>query len=558
MDKMTEETRRHFRLVISILLIVLVIAGLFALNGRNISNDQIDLNTGWDATINEKEYPDIVLEDFLFDVAQIGDVLTLSRELPDVGENATIRLWMCHSAIDAYLDGELFYTFGHERVEQYKAVGSGFYFIELPRDYEGRKLTIKLTVGEFDAFGSFEPIVIEPTKTAVTSFVSSKMVSFLGGVFLCVIGIAGFCLTSFIDSKMYKIKQLMFIFQFAFFVGLWTLCNDGIAQLFLGDYVLCQALEFGALFLAPIPILLFMRREEEKGDRFYKISTVLIWLVQTVCLIAFVIVGTGILHFQHFLAGFHILMMLTVIQVIVSVAKRLRKHKAEDKYVFVGCIVLAFGCLIDVGAFYMKKYMHLYNKDIDFVTVLGSIVMVMCLFASYFASVRDRIASSAENEVLEKLAYHDILTGAINRVKYEELLDERDKNEEPYAIMYFDLNGLKTMNDSLGHAYGDSLIKEFSLCLHIVFQGMGEVARLGGDEFAIILPNAGKAEIIGAVNRMQAYIKTHNAESDVKLDTAFGVAFSIEAQDKKSRTVNKLADSRMYEMKKKMKTSRAD
>ncbi len=543
---------------ISVAMILIIIVLLFAMNGKNVDDTQIKLESGWTATINGNQYDNVSLDNFLFDVVGVGDVITLSCVLPYGPNNASVRLWICHSAIDAYLDGELFYEYGHDRLEEYKMVGSGFYFIELPDDYQGKTLTLKFTVGEIDAFGSFEPIYLEQTHTVHTSFLSSKLVSLLGGVFLCVIGLVGICLSSFVLAEMYQIRRLMYIFEFAFCVGMWTLCNDGLAQLFIGDYVICQSLEFITLFLAPIPILMFIRKEGTESDMLDKLVLILLRTCQIFCAAVFSLVAIGVLHFQHCLSFFHILMLLEVILIIVNISKRLRAGKKEDLYIFIGCIVLAFGAMVDVGAFYLKKYMHLYNRDIDFLTVIGSVVMVMCLFVSYFTYVSGKITASTEHIILEKLAYHDMLTGAINRVKYEELLDERDNEEEPYAIMYFDLNGLKHMNDTKGHAYGDELIKQFTLCLQVVYQGMGEVARLGGDEFAIILPNAGKKEIVDAVNRLQRYIKNHNSQTDIKLDTAFGVAFSIEATDHKSRTVSKLADTRMYDMKKRMKNARVE
>lgn len=548
--------KQRFSKVLSAILILFVMFLLFYCNGRTISKDQVNLKEEWAVSINGEQFHNVVLEDFQFDVTQIGDVLTLSHELPDVGEDACVRFWICHCAIDAYVDDELVYTYGHERVEHYRAVGSGFYFIELPKDYVGKTLTIRLTVGEFDAFSCFDPIYIEPSGTVIISFLSSKLVPLLGGVFLLVIGAVGMCLCSFVVVEIYKIKQLMYIFQFALCVGLWTLCNNGIAQLIIGDYVICQTLEFLSIFLAPIPLLLFLQEDDEKDELLHKIATVFICFIQLVCAVAVVTIGVGLLHFQHFLSLFHVIMLVTVALIVVMVSRRIRNGNREKVYVLVGCIMLALGCVIDVSAFYLKKYLNLYNRDIDFLTVIGAVCMVMCLFVSFFASVRERIEISAEHEVLEKLAYHDILTGAINRVRYEEQLDECDENGEPYAIMYFDLNGLKSINDTCGHARGDCLIKDFSLCLQIVFQGMGDVARLGGDEFAIILPKAGKEEIVAAVKRMQDYIRQHNEEADTKLETAFGVAFSVEAADRQARTVNKLADSRMYEMKKKMKNAR--
>ncbi len=89
-------------------------------------------------------------------------------------------------------------------------------------------------------------------------------------------------------------------------------------------------------------------------------------------------------------------------------------------------------------------------------------------------------------------AHHDALTGLGNRVLFREKVDAAVKGlpheGESCAVLCIDLDGFKTVNDTLGHWVGDELLKEIGARLQSVTPPNATVARLGGDEFAILLP----------------------------------------------------------------------
>jgi diguanylate cyclase (GGDEF)-like protein len=91
---------------------------------------------------------------------------------------------------------------------------------------------------------------------------------------------------------------------------------------------------------------------------------------------------------------------------------------------------------------------------------------------------------------LAKMARHDSLTGVANRAalgdKLEEALARLRELEEPFTVFFLDIDGFKHINDTLGHAAGDMLLKEMALRLTASLRETDFVARLGGDEFAII------------------------------------------------------------------------
>jgi diguanylate cyclase (GGDEF)-like protein/PAS domain S-box-containing protein len=90
---------------------------------------------------------------------------------------------------------------------------------------------------------------------------------------------------------------------------------------------------------------------------------------------------------------------------------------------------------------------------------------------------------------LRALAYSDPLSGLANRTEFRRRLDEAVASGAPMAVLLLDLDGFKEINDSLGHAAGDRVLREVAGRLTRVAHAHHLVARLGGDEFAILLPS---------------------------------------------------------------------
>lgn len=103
----------------------------------------------------------------------------------------------------------------------------------------------------------------------------------------------------------------------------------------------------------------------------------------------------------------------------------------------------------------------------------------------------------ALNDELHKLAHYDLLTGLPNRLAFAGFAQRavaRAKRGEHFALLSIDLDRFKAVNDTLGHAMGDSLLGEVAVRLRRAVREGDEVARMGGDEFAILQVGPGLPE----------------------------------------------------------------
>jgi len=102
---------------------------------------------------------------------------------------------------------------------------------------------------------------------------------------------------------------------------------------------------------------------------------------------------------------------------------------------------------------------------------------------------RDITERKKREEEIVYLTYHDGLTGLYNRTYFDEKIKQLDIQEQlPLSVIMGDINGLKLINDALGHSKGDKLLVEVAKILSSCVRTKDIVARIGGDEFCVLLP----------------------------------------------------------------------
>ncbi|MFN3193991.1 MAG: diguanylate cyclase domain-containing protein [Aureliella sp.] len=167
-----------------------------------------------------------------------------------------------------------------------------------------------------------------------------------------------------------------------------------------------------------------------------------------------------------------------------------------------------------------------------------------------YASLRD-ITDLKEREIhLERQAKVDALTGLPNRMAFEQTLQEFADSDSRCTIMLLDLNRFKQVNDTLGHAVGDELLKAVATRFTEAVGRAGDVFRLGGDEFTIVLDNVEQRVIESLAQHLVDSISNLNRIGDHSIDcgTSIGIAMHPADGTDINEVVEK-ADHAMYEAK---------
>jgi diguanylate cyclase (GGDEF)-like protein/PAS domain S-box-containing protein len=166
--------------------------------------------------------------------------------------------------------------------------------------------------------------------------------------------------------------------------------------------------------------------------------------------------------------------------------------------------------------------------------------------------ITDRKAVEGE---LVRQAFHDGLTGLANRLLFADRVDHAvrraERRDAQPAVVYLDLDGFKHINDSLGHAAGDALLKEVGDRLVLAVRAGDTVARLGGDEFAILIEESPRPldEASGVAERVIQALRVPIDLPDRAVTITTSVGIALAEPDSTASTLLRDADIAMYRSK---------
>lgn len=144
-------------------------------------------------------------------------------------------------------------------------------------------------------------------------------------------------------------------------------------------------------------------------------------------------------------------------------------------------------------------------------------------------------------------AVHDVMTGLLNRRAYEASLQSLSEKpvEENFVYVAMDLNSLKQINDTFGHAAGDEMIKAAASCMTGAFGKYGKLFRIGGDEFAAMI-YADEKQLEQIRSDFEEATKSWHGEFKEGVSVSCGYVRGEEFPEKTLEEMVEIADKRMY------------
>lgn len=530
----------------------------------SITSRHILLTDQWEVTINGDVYQDISLDDFYFESVNKGGCIVMERVLPDglEIEQGVLRLHVKHAAVKIYINDELKYEYGYDRIAENKTVGSGLQFVNFPKGYEGKNIRFEWYVAEDEAFSSLDVPSIYEWKNVYKALITENRLPMFFGCFLVIFGLCLMIITMFALLFSRKYIRMYCIAVFSICMGLWTLCYYNILSVFSLPLYSVSLLEYVSLYLAPIPLIIYLGENVKQLK--YLFMKVIYWILLAVQLVFDVVIV--LLHVKdmvHFTTGLKYMQIIIVCHLIyftVVLIMHLKTSKRNTRLYLLGVLIVGVCVSYDLYGYYQTRFGNTSYLPLKGASCVGVMILVFILILVFYVELTEKLMKETERNFLIKSAYTDELTQIHNRRYCSEQVNKISGGENPdFTVISFDLNNLKVVNDTYGHARGDMLIKSAADVIAGTFEDSGVVGRMGGDEFVAILKTTCKEDIDKLMADFAENIAEKNKENqDLHLSISYGFASSSEVSEKDFEKIYQMADDRMYQYKKQYKQNLKD
>ena len=488
---------------------------------------------------------------------------SIYHSLPmDFGEGKSLCFRTKNINYRVYVDGELRYAPEIRESRAYnRSLGTRWSYVPLYSEDAGKSVEIRFQTVYSNARACIDHLVLGSAAGEITGTFTGKSVAFSTCLLLLFAGLLLIIADIPANLRMDKNHELLYLGLFAISIAVWCLAETNLLQFYTDDSRLLQIVSCCSLMMIPIPLVLYL----EAAFGFQKK-----WVVPAVCglsaaefIVCTVLHFTGIKDYHETLTLTHIMLAISAVLLLYALLKNAlltRESKVRNVYKTIrtiGLMVICFATGIDI-----VRYYHGHNSDSAMFVRIGLLIFILCYGSASLEKTVNAVKLGVQAEFVSQLAYRDGLTGVGNRTAFQERLEELEgqkKELQGIAIVMFDVNDLKYVNDNLGHQRGDELIVgSANIVKNAVESEDGAVFRIGGDEFAGILSGedvSGRCE--RALSRFKQLMDGHNAVKNqfLRISIASGYAVYDKSQeDEMLMDVYQQADVRMYENKKQIKS----
>jgi diguanylate cyclase (GGDEF) domain len=482
-----------------------------------------------------------------------NNTVVIQRTLPTGFDCDTVLgIRVIYQRLAVYIDGEKIYDAGKNDTSPFGySYGYVWYFIPIKSSYSGKLITLEYSSSLNISKMNIDSVILGSVGAAYLNIINHN-ISLIFLCFLMLVISLSFFIISLIIHYQYPNVRLQSNIYFGLFLlitTIWLITDSDILQFFIQGRAFFFLFCFYSFMLLPVPFLLFMNELCERKYRILRVMCCLFAVNTVVCNILYVF---RIRDLIETVPSTHVLMVSSLIIITVISVLEIKKENTEIRDIIVGIALLVVCSFISLIQFYAS------NMEYSLFFRLGILFFGIFMGVSAFKKVITLINASISVSTYKMLAYTDSMTGLGNRASFSETVDLIQNKKMSYssvALLVFDIDNLKPVNDALGHMSGDRLIRRASDYISSAFTGFGRCYRTGGDEFAVISTNKSKRELHERLTRLQKLICDYNSDNCDGNSLSLSIGYDFrEADELKEISVSdiyNLADAKMYEDKSK-------
>ncbi|MCM1258244.1 MAG: GGDEF domain-containing protein [Roseburia sp.] len=505
--------------------------------------------------------------------ADVGHLNKISSVVPDQEKSVYHRLpddldeglSLCFRTknIDyqVYVDGELRYEPVRRESSVYnKSLGNRWNYVPLYSSDAGKIVEVRFHTVYESGRASIDHLCIGAAEGEIVDTFTSKSVAFSTCLLILFVGLLLILADIPANLQMHKTHELLYLGLFAISIAVWCLAETSLLQFYTNDSRLIQLMACCSLIMIPIPLVLYL--DAAFGFKRVAVVPLICGLSLAEFVIRTILHFTGVMDYHETLTFSHIILAISASLLLFSILNNeFREGKSKSRNIYkvlrtIGFMGLGIAAVIDILRYYRGNG----NDNAMFVRI-GLLIFILCYGSSSLEKMINAVKLGVQSEFVSQLAYRDGLTGVGNRTAFQERLAELEKEKDQLsgiAIIMFDVNDLKLINDNQGHQKGDQLLVCSAEIIKIAAESVkGICYRIGGDEFACIIIGADVASRCEkAIVCFKQAMDDYNAVKGqpFRISIASGYAVYNKLQEKEMlMDVYQHADACMYENKKQIK-----
>lgn len=464
--------------------------------------------------------------------APLGIRQEYSWTLGELSESgAQLIFYMVHQYAEVRLDGELIVSLKPAESNRLtRSISSNWLAAPLYASDAGRTVTVTVTPMVPSSLNRVPEFHVGMGIGMLMSCLNRDMPQLVLALICCLLGLFMVLLQSVLFFNRRQTNPAIFYWgQLAFLLGVWRISDTRISSILLPwNPVLLGYLTISLLFLSTMPLMLAM------WERFPDNRQELLWLSLIsagLSVVTLLFQVTGAFEMRQMLVFSHCMMIICIAAIFFNIFSRQRIiGKTARKEMLLRTTLLSSGALIDLGRFYI-----LGNSASTLFTILMFDVYTALLLTQNVLNLRQQV-------------YFDGLTGLVNKRRWDELMEQPVTENSPVTLVMMDLNGLKNVNDTMGHNMGDRMLMMFASILRERLPISCTICRWGGDEFTAMLPVASREKADELMATVRQATEEYNMNGGIpEIHFATGCACSQEYPGLDRKELLARADKEMYQ-----------
>lgn len=466
----------------------------------------------------------------------------------DYSVGNVIAFYSIHQNIQVYIGGKLIYEYPVANNNPLSdSPGYCWNFINLP--YNTNDIEIIITSPYHSYLKNVPTIYIGNDFSLPAHIITKDILPFALCIIMFVLGIVWSFYHLFISRNISTSGKMLKLGVFSIFLSIWSINECSLTTLLLKNNLMTSYLSFLSLMMLAFPFAMFVQTFYEDDSRiwawFYKMDLAQIAICLTLAVF-------HIADLRQSIWATHAMMIVLAVIIIIQSYILIRNeiHSRTVKLHLACIIICVLTLMLDLFGFYTGSW------DGNTFGRLGFLTYIVALGISSARESTSLMKMGQEANAYQTLAYTDQMTGLNNRTCFNVDFAELSKNPEDVAVIDFDLNNLKYVNDNFGHSAGDVYIKSCGTIIYEIFNGIGKCYRVGGDEFVALIEKASTIDMTHYMAMLESSVDAcnrDNKESKMKMQIAYGCAVYAPETDKNLEDTYNRADKIMYANKKEKK-----